>query len=92
MDPRSLLLHLESPYRAYDPSLGTPREVILAGLTCPSEYWVDLAITWLEQGAPIDQEVAAHLDAIAGNKQFSQNVRHRAFALAQRWQRNRQGD
>ena len=49
-------------------------------------YWVSLAIAWLEQGAPLDIELVAALDEIAVTKSFSQGIRHRAFALARRWQ------
>lgn len=85
MDQR-LVTHLESPFAASALPYAEARHVVLMGLTWPTEYWACLAIGWLEQGAQLDVELAAALDAIA-SKPFSQNVRHRAFALARQWQR-----
>src|SRR5689334_18248541 len=86
MDPRALILHLEAPYSAYRPDSASARDVILAGLSWPADYWVGLALGWLEQGAPIDAEIAALLDRVA-RKSLTQSVRHRAFALARKWER-----
>ncbi|KAB0584981.1 hypothetical protein F7Q92_02165 [Ideonella dechloratans] len=52
-----------------------------------STYWGTLAITWLEQGLHINEPLATALERVAQNKRFSQADRHRAFALAKRWQR-----
>ena len=81
-----LVVHLETPFASCDLPNSVVRETLLVGLTWPTEYWVTLAIAWLEQGAPLDIELVAALDEIAVTKSFSQGIRHRAFALARRWQ------
>ncbi len=85
MDPRSLLAHLEVPMESYVSESPSRRDVILAGLQSPSEYWSSLAVTWLEQGAAVDSEIATILEVIANKKTNSQSLRHRAFALAHKW-------
>jgi len=35
--------------------------VVLAGLESQMEYWIDLAIGWLEQGVPLDEEIVETL-------------------------------
>lgn len=89
MDARLLVLHLEAPYEEYTATDAPAREVVMAGLTWPTDYWPGLAVAWLEQGAPIDEGIAEALDGVANSKAFAQNVRHRAFALARRWYRER---
>ncbi|WP_267126697.1 hypothetical protein [Xanthomonas sacchari] len=86
MDQWKLVLYLEASFAAYDATLAPPQDVVLAGLSAiwPSDYWAGLAIGWLEEGAPIDSEIAQVLDAMVKGP-FSQSVRHRAFALARRW-------
>jgi hypothetical protein len=87
MDARKLVVHLESPLSAYDSSRGGAREVVLTGLNWQTEYWAALAVGWLEQGAPIDAEIASALHAIVEKKHFSQGLRHRAFAFARRFEK-----
>ena len=86
MDPRALVVHLEKPFTEYA-GAEAPVQVLLAGLQWPTNYWAALAVDWLEQGAPMNAEVAAALDQAAKNADFEQRTRHRAFALARRWQR-----
>jgi hypothetical protein len=90
VDPRALVVHLEAPYSAYKQIIAPAREVVMAGLCWPTDYWAGLAIGWLEQGAPIDAEVIVLLNQVAGKRHFPQRVRHRAFALARRWEQQRQ--
>lgn len=85
MDQR-LVIHLETPFASCGLSVEEARGAVLMGLSWPTEYWVDLAIGWLEQSALLDAELAAALDAVT-LKPFSQGVRHRAFALVRQWQR-----
>jgi hypothetical protein len=88
MDSRSLLVKLETPYEKYDAAFAPARDVVIAGLCySTSEYWSQLAISWLDEGATIDAEIVALLDEIADRKHFSQKVRQRAFALSRRWNR-----
>src|SRR4051812_446333 len=87
MDPRKLVIHLESPFAKYDASAVPVREVLVAGLSWETEYWPGLAVQWLEQGADVDAEIAALLDTVAARKHFPQSLRHKAFAIARRWSR-----
>jgi hypothetical protein len=87
MDPRALVVHLESPYSDQGCNQPPAHEIVLAGLQAPSEYWVGLAVSWLEQGAPANKEIIQELNSIVKNKYFSQRVRHHSFALVKRWYR-----
>ena len=86
MDPRPLVILLESPYSEYHGEVAV-NDILLAGLGWEAEYWPSLAIAWLEQGAPMDKEIMEALDDISGTKHFPQSLRHKAFALARRWER-----
>jgi hypothetical protein len=86
MDRNRLVLLLEHPFSAFDATLALPEDVLLAGLTWPTEHWADLALSWIEEGAPVNDEIARALETIS-EKPFSQRVRHRSFALAVRWRR-----
>lgn len=87
MDTRTLLLQLEQPLQAY--SGPTPIvQVVMAGLEYEtSDYWPGLAVGWLEQGAPVDDNVIQALTHVAGRKHFSQQVRHRTAAVLRRHSR-----
>ena len=87
MDPRALVVYLESPYSEQRCDQPTAHEIVLAGLQAPSEYWIGLAVSWLEQGAPVNNEIIQELKSIVNNKYFSQRVRHHSFALVKRWYR-----
>lgn len=77
-----MVLPLERPYGEFSPGESFAREVVLAGLRWPSEYWRDLAVRWIEQGAPLDTEVADLLLTISEDRRgCSQRLRQRAFAL-----------
>lgn len=82
MSSPSIVLPLERPYDEFSPGESLPREIVLAGLRWPSEYWRNLAIRWIEQGAPLDTEVADLLFTISEDRRgCSQRLRQRAFAL-----------
>jgi len=86
VDSRKLIVLLESPQNdVTSPEL--VREAIKAGLCWPTPYWAELAVRWIEEGASLDSELANLVDAVAVNKHFPQNLRHRAFALARRFDR-----
>jgi hypothetical protein len=87
MNPVHLLIHLETPYAKYSEQIPA-KDVVLAGLRSQSGYWTGLAIAWIEQGALIDKEIQDTLDDIAKRKHFAQSLRHKAFALARRWERS----
>lgn len=55
------------------------------GLRWQTPFWPDLAVAWLEQGAPLDAEIAGCLDEIASRNKWPQRLRHRAQALHRVW-------
>lgn len=85
MDPRPLIF-LEKPHTENRGPFST-RRVVLAGLGSEMEYWIDLAVGWLEQGVPLDEEIVEALSRIAETRQKAQRLRHRSVALAKRWLR-----
>lgn len=85
MDPRALVVYLESPYSEQRCNQPPAHEIVLAGLQAPSEYWVGLDVSWLEQGAPANNEITQELNSIVENKHFSQRVRHHSSALVKKW-------
>lgn len=88
MDTRQLLLYLETSFETYA-GPAPVRDVVLAGLCYPaSDYWVLLALAWLEQGADLDREIVDRLCEIASaSRQYEQRTRHRAARLAKSWKR-----
>jgi hypothetical protein len=84
MDSPQNVVPLERPFAEFPAGPSDAKAVLLAGLRWPTEYWVELALRWVEQGAPVDAEVAAALQLIPSS-QFSQSVRHRARAAMNRW-------
>jgi hypothetical protein len=90
LDSRELLVLLESPMQdVRSPAL--VRGAIKAGLRwpTPSPYWPELAVRWLEEGAPMDADLVTLLDAVNNTHQFPQVLRQRAFALARRFERSK---
>ncbi len=61
------------------------REILLCALNWPIDYWPALALGWLEQGAPIDFEIAMRLESIGQGRQYDQRTRHRGRALHKQW-------
>ncbi len=85
-----MVLHLESDWKQLlgsDPSLLPV--VLLQGLRYPGPYWVDLALSWIECECPIDEEILTELSRVGSEskKRLPQSTRHRAFALARRFER-----
>ena len=87
MDSRELVVLLESPLEDA-PSTELVRGAVDAGLRWPTPYWPELAVKWLEQGAPMDADLVILLDTVAETSQFPQQLRHRAFALARRFEKS----
>ena len=87
MDPRKLVVHLESSYEMYDSAIAPAHDVLVAGLSWETAYWPGLAVQWLEQGAEVNAEIASLLEQIASRKAFPQALRHKAFAISRRWSR-----
>jgi hypothetical protein len=86
MDPRPLVAHLETLYSEYSGDVPV-KEILIAGLGWETQYWPSLAVAWVKQGAAIDNEVRDALDDVAGRSYFPQPLRHKAFALARKWER-----
>jgi hypothetical protein len=64
------------------------RELVVFALTGPMKWgWGGHAVSWIEAGFPIDDEIASALEKVGQDKRFPQRVRHRAFAAAKRWRR-----
>ncbi|MFZ5893630.1 MAG: hypothetical protein ACOY0T_21385 [Myxococcota bacterium] len=70
----------------------TLRDVLMTGLTSMSSYWFELAVSWIEQGFPIDAEIAATIRGSSSNASLSQKYRHRAFQMVRRWERSRESE
>ncbi|WP_420993620.1 DUF6881 domain-containing protein [Cupriavidus sp. 30B13] len=87
-NPSSKLLPLEQPHSTASHSESSARESVVAGLMSGLDYWIGLAIGWIESGQPIDAELADLLLALAQSPTIEQRLRHRAFSLAKRWQKN----
>ena len=84
MHSPDIVLPLERPFAEFPAGTADANAVLLAGLRWPTEYWVELALRWVEQGAPVDADALAALEAIP-SKRFSQRVQHRAQAAAKLW-------
>ncbi|MBN3722604.1 hypothetical protein [Burkholderia sp. Ac-20379] len=84
MKPPSIVLPLAYPFAEFVPGVDSAREIVVAGLRWPTPYWCDLAVGWLEQGVPVDDGIVELLIEISRNRNFPQNLRHRAFALYKR--------
>lgn len=85
MKPSELVIHLEQPMER-QPHDGPPaRDIVIAALKWPTEYWPELALAWLDEGLPIDEEIAVLLLAVSRQHTFSQRLKHRAFTIAMRW-------
>jgi hypothetical protein len=63
-------------------------ETLLCALNWETDSWAPHALSWLETDYPLTKALIATLRSIAEKKNFSQQVRHRAFALAKRWEKN----
>lgn len=82
------LLPLEQPYSTASHNASAARESVVAGLVSGMDFWAALAVGWIEGGLPMDAELAKLLLEIARRRNVSQRLRHRAFALAKRWQKS----
>jgi len=83
-DFRAFLPALESSYSSYFGSMPAS-EILLGALNWPTGHWPALAIGWIEQGAPINSEIATRLETIGRGRQYEQRTRHRSLALHKRW-------
>jgi len=64
------------------------RQLVVFALTGPMRWaWGGYAVSWIEAGFLIDDEIASALEQVAQDKRFPQRVRHQAFTAAKRWRR-----
>jgi hypothetical protein len=64
------------------------RDLIIFALTGPLKWgWGAHAVSWIEAGFSMDDEIASALERVAQDKRFPQRGRHRAFSAAKRWRR-----
>lgn len=88
MDQRALVVRLQSALSNHCGNDAAVREIILAGLSWPTDtpagYWQGLAVDWIEQGATVDDEMVELLNVIAITEKLPQKLRHRARAILQR--------
>ena len=80
MDSSELVMLLKSPMEDVG-SVEVLRSAIDAGLRSPIPCWPELAVGWIEQGAPMHAGTLKLLEAVASNGNFPPDVRQRAFAL-----------
>lgn len=85
MPIQSVVIHLESPYREYESKQAPARDVVLVGLKWDTPWWPELAVGWLEQGMPVDAEIAGCLEEIESRTKWPQRFRHLARALRRAW-------
>ena len=86
MHPQSVVGHLETPLSAYANTQVAARDVVLTGLNWDTPHWPTLAVAWLEQGLPVDDEIAELLGQVVSRPKWPQALRHRAKALLKSWQ------
>ncbi|HHM8540582.1 TPA: hypothetical protein ACRN3I_006023, partial [Pseudomonas aeruginosa] len=56
--------------------------VILAGLDSESDYWIGLALSWIEQGgAEASDVLLARLKGVVEGRSANQKNRHKAFSV-----------
>lgn len=87
IDQRSLVVLLQHPLAEYRDVPVAAREVVAAGLTWVTDSWPSLAVSWIEQGVPLDQELVDLLIEIGQKSRWPQPLRHKAKALVRRWWR-----
>jgi pimeloyl-ACP methyl ester carboxylesterase len=66
------------------------RGLVVFALAGPMRWgWGGYAVSWIEAGFPVDDEIASALEGMTQDKRFPQRVRHGAFAAARGWRRAR---
>jgi hypothetical protein len=59
------------------------KNLLLLALRWPMEYWITLALDWLNRVA-IDEDIRNELRSLSNRKYLSQKTRHRALKLSKR--------
>jgi hypothetical protein len=65
-------------------------ELVAFALRSSSNYWLGLAVRWLEDGFPVDETIAQACDEMISAKRGSQADRHAAFRMIRRWEKDRE--
>lgn len=80
-----VLVLLEKPYEEVREKLGRGfcyLNVVLAGLDSESDYWIGLALSWVEQGgAEASDVLLARLKGVVEGRSANQKNRHKAFSV-----------
>jgi hypothetical protein len=58
-----------------------PEEVVLFALSEHSQYWVGLALRWIEDGFPVSPRIKEMLFSVSQRKNLPQEERHTAWRL-----------
>lgn len=61
--------------------------IVLLGLTFGSAHWFASAVKWLEQGFPVNAEIARAVHERRADPSLPQGARQSAFALVRRWEK-----
>ncbi|MBI7468742.1 hypothetical protein JEV30_29625 [Pseudomonas aeruginosa] len=78
-----VLVLLEKPYEEVREKLGGGfcyLNVVLAGLASESDYWIGLALSWIEQAEASDL-LLARLKGVVEGRSANQKNRHKAFSV-----------
>lgn len=71
-----LVSQLIKPLSELDISLFAPKRVVLEALRWPTDGWMNIALEWIEQGVPLDEELVNAL------KMFHQtSTTHRPYVI-----------
>ncbi|EKQ6347834.1 hypothetical protein P6M03_002168 [Pseudomonas aeruginosa] len=80
-----VLVLLEKPYEEVREKLKGGfcyLNVVLAGLDSESDYWIGLALSWIEQGvAEASDVLLARLKGVVEGRSANQKNRHKAFSV-----------
>ncbi|HBN9509818.1 hypothetical protein [Pseudomonas aeruginosa] len=80
-----VLVLLEKPYEEVREKLEGGfcyLNVVLAGLDSESDYWIGLALSWIEQGGvEVSDVLLARLEGVVEGRRASQKNRHKAFSV-----------
>ena len=84
-NPSSLVAYLEKDFKKLDiEDKDELKEILKAGLNWETNYWIDCALNWIENGFELDKELVEILEKISTNKNNPQKTRQRAFAYAKK--------
>jgi len=65
------------------------QEVLLIALNWKTNYWIDCALKWIEQGCKIDSSILKVVRKIAKRENLPQSTKHRAVAVISKWEKEK---